>query len=54
MIFALIILGAVLLVLGMFVPPPGKGIVNIIGTILLVIGVVLLLFALAGAPVVVL
>jgi hypothetical protein len=52
MILVFVILGVALLVVGAFIPPPGKNIANICGAVLLVIGVVLLLFSLAGAPVV--
>jgi peptidoglycan/LPS O-acetylase OafA/YrhL len=49
-----IILGACLLIVGMFVPPPGKNICNIAGAILLVVGLVLLVLAFAGGgPVVI-
>lgn len=52
MIIALVILGVALLVVGAFIPAPGRNICNICGAVLLVIGVVLLVLSLAGSPVV--
>ena len=54
MIIGLIVLGAVLLIVGAFIPPPGKNVCNIAGGIMVAVGLVLLILgALSGGPIVV-